>query len=1165
MLDQEIADQLDIKGHPNTLCLQWTGGVTKRIPDTRVINLNISGRGMEKQYAVKNVYTVENLDLPVQTVQFEKLAEQFPYLQGLSIKSFYRAVPRILIGLSNVNLLTSLKVREGPEGKPVATKSRLGWALYGTESEVYTSQLQHRSMHILARTQDEELHDLVKQFFSIESIGVTISPTVEGEEDKRARRILQETTKRTSSGKFETGLLWRHDNVEFPDSKLTAEKRLISLEKKLMKNPELYKNVRRQIHEYKVKGYAHEANDEELSQFDPRRMWYLPLGIALNHRKPEKVRVIWDAAAKVKGVSLNSMLLKGPDLLTSLTAVLFQFRQREVAITGDIREMFHQLYIRSQDRQSQLFLWRDNPNQPMKTLVMDVATFGSACSPCSAHFVKNLNAEEHAAVYPKATKAILENHYVDDFSDSFDTVEETIVQALDVQKIHKKAGFELRNWSSNSNEVLRRVGEPNTDTVRSFKFGKDSDIERVLGMVWLPMRDDFSFAIAFRPDLCPLIEGSAIPTKRQLLRVVMSVFDPLGLIAAITIHGKILIQDVWRAKIGWDDQIPNNLINRWQQWVDVLRTLEKVAVSRCYFLGYDPFSYLTLELHVFVDASEQAYAAVAYFRIIDRGDIRCSLVAAKAKVAPLQPLTIPRLELQAAVIGSFGAIPVPFSPGFSQTNAFRVNEVLNETNETEWRWISTRLNVADEATKWSKRPLLEQDSRWFQGPSVLYEENNHQSQEPLPPPDTSEELRPVYVHRYVVLQSLVDFRRFSKWERLLGALKYVHRFISLCKKGVNRDASIQRDAARDEFRLAERTAWKIAQYGGFQDEVITLRRNLELPRDKQKPLDKSSSIFKSSPELDEFGVLRMESRLKEAEFLSYDTRFPVVLPRGHYITNLILDWYHRQQGHRNGEIVVNEVRQKFAISRLRVEVRQTVKRCQYCRVFKATPKAPRMSALSESRVTPFVKPFTYTGVDYFGPCLIKIGRNDVKRWVALFTCLTIRAVHLEVVASLTTDSCKKAIRRFVARRGAPQEIFSDQGTGAKRELEREVDRINGCLASTFTDTTTQWHLNPPASPHMGGCWERMVRSVKEAMSCLSSARKLDEESFVTLVTEAEAMVNSRPLTYIPLDTFEQESLTPNHFLLLSSKGICQPVKAPIDEKVALRSSWNIVQHMLDQF
>ncbi|XP_058817559.1 uncharacterized protein LOC131680861 [Topomyia yanbarensis] len=809
--------------------------------------------------------------------------------------------------------------------------------------------------------------------------------------------------------------------------------------------------------------------------------------------------------------------------------------------------MFHQLYIRSQDRQSQLFLWRDNPNQPMKTLVMDVATFGSACSPCSAHFVRNLNAEEHAAVYPKATKAILENHYVDDFLDSFDTVEETIMQALDVQKIHKKAGFELRNWSSNSNEVLRRVGEPNTDTVRSFKFGKDCDIKRVLSMVWLPMRDDFSFAIAFRPDLCPLIEGSSIPTKRQLLRVVMSVFDPLGLIAAITIHGKILIQDVWRAKIGWDDQIPNNLINR----------------------------YLTLELHVFVDASEQAYAAVAYFRIIDRGDIRCSLVAAKAKVAPLQPLTIPRLELQAAVIGvrlaatviKQHSIPITrrvfWSDSstvlswiqsdqrrYSQYVAFRVNEVLNETNETEWRWISTRLNVADEATKWSKRPLLEQ------------------SQEPLPPPDTSEELRPVYVHRYLVLKSLVDFRRFSKWERLLGALKYVHRFISLCKKGVNRDASIQRDAARDEFRLAERTAWKIAQYEGFQDEVITLRRNLELPRDKQKPLDKSSSIFKSSPELDEFGVLRMKSRLKEAEFLSYDARFPVVLPRGHYITNLILDWYHRQQGHRNGEIVVNEVRQKFAISRLRVEVRQTAKRCQYCRVSKATPKAPRMSALPESRVTPFVKPFTYTGVDYFGPCLIKIGRSDVKRWVALFTCLTIRAVHLEVVASLTTDSCKKAIRRFVARRGAPQEIFSDQGTnfvGSKREFEREVDRINGCLASTFTDTTTQWHLNPPASPHIGGCWERMVRSVKEAMSCLSSARKLDEESFVTLVTEAEAMVNSRPLTYIPLDTFEQESLTPNHFLLLSSKGICQPVKAPIDEKVALRSSWNIVQHMLDQF
>ncbi|XP_055633135.1 uncharacterized protein LOC129773546 [Toxorhynchites rutilus septentrionalis] len=314
--------------------------------------------------------------------------------------------------------------------------------------------------------------------------------------------------------------------------------------------------------------------------------------------------------------------------------------------------------------------------------------------------------------------------------------------------------------------------------------------------------------------------------------------------------------------------------------------------------------------------------------------------------------------------------------------------------------------------------------------------------------------------------------------------------------------------------------------------------------------------------------MRSESRLESANFIQYDARFPIILPRGHHATNLLLDWYHRKYRHENGEIIVNEIRQRFSIARLRIEVRKAAKRCQWCRVFKAVPNAPRMAALPPARLMPFIRPFTCTGIDYFGPYLIKIGISCVKRWVALFTCLTIRAVHLEPVTGLTTDSCKKAIRRFIARRGAPQEIFSDQGTnfiGASRELRAEVEALNNGLASTFTDTYTQWHFNPPASPHMGGCWERMVRAVKAAINCVPEARKLDEESFHTLLTEAESMINSRPLTYIPLKNSEEESLTPNHFLLLNSKGTCQPMKTPVQDGIVLRSSWNLIQNVLDRF
>ncbi|XP_055622985.1 uncharacterized protein LOC129766477 [Toxorhynchites rutilus septentrionalis] len=227
-----------------------------------------------------------------------------------------------------------------------------------------------------------------------------------------------------------------------------------------------------------------------------------------------------------------------------------------------------------------------------------------------------------------------------------------------------------------------------------------------------------------------------------------------------------------------------------------------------------------------------------------------------------------------------------------------------------------------------------------------------------------------------------------------------------------------------------------------------------------------------------------------------------------------------------------------------------------------------MAPLPVARSTPYVRPFSYVGIDYCGPFLIRSGRSNVKRWVALFTCLTIRAVHLEVVHSLSAESCKLAIRRFIARRGAPQEIYSDCGTNfqaVSKELIVEINDINRHLANTFTNTTTQWNFNPPAAPHMGGIWERMVRSIKVAMISLSAARKPDDESFVTVLIEAESMVNSRPLTYMPLETESQESLTPNHFLLMSSSGIIQPPKSTPDERTTLRSNWNMVQLLIDQF
>ncbi|XP_055528011.1 uncharacterized protein LOC129720559 [Wyeomyia smithii] len=1192
LVEKSIADKLGLAGPADPLCMQWTNGVKRTEVNSRRVQLFISGNESGQRYALNGVRTINSLGLPRQSIKFEDFERVFPHLQGLPIKSYSEASPGIWIGLDNTRMKTTLELREGRKNEPVATKTRLGWVLFGNANKLDNPVPSH-IFHICAHTYDQQLHELVKQFFAVEGAGVSHDNAIESANDKRARAILKATTTRTSSGRFQTGLLWKFDQVVLPNSKIMAERRLYCLEKRLAKFPELYANVRKQISDYQSKGYAHVASDGELANFGQNPVWYLPLGVVINPRKPEKVRVVWDAAAMVRGVSLNSVLLKGPDLLTSLPAVLSRYRQRQIAISGDIREMFHQVLIRPEDRQAQRFLWRDNPSLPIKVFVMDVATFGSSCSPCSLQYIKNLNANEHAQTHPVAAAAVVANHYVDDYLDSTDTVDEAIHLVSDVKTVHANGGFEIRHWLSSSPEVLERVGGENSDKMKSFVLDKTNAIERVLGMVWLPQEDVFSFSIELRDGLAQLLLGERIPTKREVLSLVMSVFDPLGLVAVFLIHGKVMLQDIWRAVTDWDDRISAQLLPRWKQWILLLQDLRNIKVQRCYFPGYRPSTYDTLELHVFVDASETSYAAAAYFRVIDGDEVRCTLVQAKTKVAPLKPLSIPRLELQAAVIGtrlmksivSSHTLQIKRKVMWSDSNtvlawlaadprkrtqfvAFRIGEILENTELGEWKWVQSKWNVADEATKWGKGPCLNIDSRWFRGPEFLYKDEECWPRNKMNVPDTTEELRPIYVHPHVVVKPVVEFSRFSKWERLLRAVAYARRFILRCRYPSDSPNTVSLLINREELVGAENAIWRLVQAESFSDEWVTLQTNLNLSVNQQTQIWKGSKLYKLSPLFGTDGVIRMKRRLGEAPWISIDVKFPVILPKEHYVTDLLIDWFHRKFVHANSETVVNEIRQTYHIPALRVRVRNVGRRCAWCKVYRAAPEIPRMGSLPAPRITPYVRPFTFVGLDYFGPIIVRLGRNDVKRWVALFTCLTVRALHLEIVSSLSTESCKMAIRRFIGRRGAPQEIYSDQGTnfqGCSRELSIELNAMNEQLAQTSTNTTTQWKFNPPYAPHMGGAWERLVRSVKAALSTLLMHKKPNDETLSTVLIEAESIVNSRPLTYVPLDDAEQEAITPNHFLLLSTKGVNQPTTLPTDVRFALRSNWKLTQVMLDNF
>ncbi|XP_055622928.1 uncharacterized protein LOC129766422 [Toxorhynchites rutilus septentrionalis] len=347
---------------------------------------------------------------------------------------------------------------------------------------------------------------------------------------------------------------------------------------------------------------------------------------------------------------------------------------------------------------------------------------------------------------------------------------------------------------------------------------------------------------------------------------------------------------------------------------------------------------------------------------------------------------------------------------------------------------------------------------------------------------------------------------------------------------------------QNELRAAETIILKLVQWESYADERSILERNEEKPINERKPLDKSSGIYELVPIIDENGLLRQYGRIGAARDISYDMRHPVILPKDHWVTRLIVEKYHRKYRHANPETVVNEIRQVYSSSEYSAYGSITTSASSRAR----SPVQLRGSGLlwasaSESR---------------------KSQRQKVDRVVYVPYSTS---VHLEVAYSLSTSSCVSCVRRFVGRRGSPVEFISDNGTnfqGAERLLGEQIKQE---LPATFTNSSTRWTFIPPGAPHMGGAWERLVQSVKRAMMDAYAEGKLDDEGLQTLVVEAESIVNSRPLTYLPLDSAESEALTPNHFLMGSSSGANLPDTAPGPQQLPLQDMWNQIQQKLDRF
>lgn len=472
LIRKNLADKIGLKGQKTHLRLQGLNDTTLSDSNALKGSCLISPYPDGRRYEIRNLFILRDVRLPVQTVT----ALDIQHLGPGGPSPYDQAEPGLLIGQDNWRLIATAEQRDRGGNLLAAARTKLGWVAHGCKG-AYPKLRNFCSVRVVTGMdrEDARLHELVKEYFSLESLGIRLEGRTTASED-RIRRILNQTT-RFVGDRWETGLLWRKDEVNLANNYEHARSRLQAVERKLDTDQQLAKLYYAEMDRLFATGYAEVIEDEE----EPEgRTWYLPHFGVTNPNKPGKLRLVFDGAAKYKDRSLNDHLSPGLDLLKPLVVILLNFRNKQVAFAGDIKDMFMRVQITRSDRDAQRFLYRgkDRVGPPKKCRMISMV-FGSTCSPCSAIYVRDRNADEFAEGRNQSAYAIKNNTYIDDYLDSEDNPEEAIQRITEVVAINKKAGFEMHKWASNSKQVNRKFGEGTRPGPIDIS---DKTSERVLGM-----------------------------------------------------------------------------------------------------------------------------------------------------------------------------------------------------------------------------------------------------------------------------------------------------------------------------------------------------------------------------------------------------------------------------------------------------------------------------------------------------------------------------------------------------------------------------------------------------------------------------------------------------------------------------------------------------------
>ena len=1117
---------------------------------TKRVDLKLSAQDGVDEICMSNVYVVDSIpvETPVVDVNLHPHLKGIPLVQG-------KVQVEIFIGQDNSEALLPLQVKRGEVGQPFAIRTLFGWCLNGASADVANKKISSYFITTLPPAGDTD----IKRVFDLECGDVVSDKTGFSIEDEKVIQLWDAKCK-VVDGHYELPIPWR-EGKELPNNLEMAIPRLNGLKSKLNRTG-LYEKYDDEVKKLLGKGYAEQVPEKQVYGCD--KAWYLPHHPVVTDKKPGKVRLVFDCAARYRGESLNDKAYQGPDLNNKLLHVLLRFRQEPFAIMGDVEAMYSQVKVPEYDRDALRFIWY-NENGAICHYRMTSHLFGGVWCASAATYALRRTTMDHD-VPPIIKDTILSSFYVDDCLKSAKSKEEAEQIVTETKDVLAKKGFHLTKFVSNDDELLFDL--PEDDVSKEVKLIDNDSASKVLGIKWNTKSDHLFFEVE-KMETVPI-------TRRKMLSYVSSMYDPLGLIGPVAVKGKMILQEATRLGLSWDDEIPRKLAVEWETWTNTLREVDSIRIPRC----VKPAQYddTILELHHFSDSSEKAFGCCTYLRCVGKdGHIHIALLISKCRVTPIRALSIPRLELQAAVLATqiddmlrreinlelykstfwvdseivLGYVKNE-SKRFHVFVANRISIIRRHTLPEQWRHVSGLDNPSDIISRGCTPDELCSNG-WFTGPDFL---RKHRSEWDIRDTDVSiseddPEVKKCHVTSHANTKEEGQIchplerlcKHYSDWHKLKRAIAWI-----LKVKDVLRGKR-QHEKARLEVKDLDRAEMEIIKHAqtGLRQEV-----NIGAV--------KSHNLRQLDPYLDQDGVVKVGGRTSKAG-VNYKNQ--IIIPYGP-VTTLLVRYFH-EMTHMGREYTLAQLRERYWVRRK--DVKKILHKCVTCRRMNGRPHQQKMGNLPETRLSVNEVPFTHTGTDCFGPFMIKRARSEIKRYGCIFTCMNTRAIHIEVLESLDTDSFVNALRRFIARRNQPKTITSDNGgnfVSANKELAKGLKELDqDQIYDALTRKGIEWKFIPPHSSNMGGAWERQIRSVRKVLMGLLGEQRLTEETLSTLMCEVEGILNNRPITAVSDDINDLQALRPSHLLLLKECPVLPPCLA--DSRDIYKRRWRQVQYLAQVF